>query len=86
MRRNTRRCLLARHRKPARELRPAPGPPGREALGFYRQTRWCRVFAGVARVRALGTLGLAIVVLHDGPGAPGHMASVARGHANPCRV
>ena len=34
-----------------RELRPAPGPPGREALGVYRQTRWCRVFAGVARVR-----------------------------------
>ncbi len=38
------------------------------------------------RVRTYGTSGSAVVVLHGGPGAPGHMAPVARGLADVFRV
>ncbi len=38
------------------------------------------------RVRSYGTLGPQVVVLHGGPGAPGHMAPVARGLADSFRI
>ena len=38
------------------------------------------------RVRTYGTSGPAVVVLHGGPGAPGHMAPVARGLADKFRI
>jgi pimeloyl-ACP methyl ester carboxylesterase len=38
------------------------------------------------RVRSYGTLGPQVVVLHGGPGAPGHMAPVARGLAESFRI
>ncbi len=38
------------------------------------------------RVREYGTDGPQVVVLHGGPGAPGHMAPVARGLADAFRV
>jgi pimeloyl-ACP methyl ester carboxylesterase len=38
------------------------------------------------RVRSYGTLGPQVVVLHGGPGAPGHMAPVARGPAESFRI
>ena len=38
------------------------------------------------RVREYGTDGPRVVVLHGGPGAPGHMAPVARGLADAFRV
>ncbi|MHC4469741.1 MAG: alpha/beta fold hydrolase [Planctomycetota bacterium] len=38
------------------------------------------------RIRTYGTSGPIVVVLHGGPGAPGHMAPVARGLAESFRV
>jgi pimeloyl-ACP methyl ester carboxylesterase len=38
------------------------------------------------RVRTYGTSGPLVIVLHGGPGAPGHMAAVARGLADAFRV
>lgn len=38
------------------------------------------------RIRTYGTSGPVVVVLHGGPGAPGHMAPVARGLADSFQI